>query len=70
MLAFREDGDFDMTQAAKPFDEDPYNFRRTAGNQQYMEALCVNFTEEDLIVVKKGNGDRRLGSKLAAFFTR
>ena len=77
VLAFREDGWFNMTKAAKAFGKDLSNFMRLPSTLEYTEALAlsVKITDKELVEIKRGNGQLpQVGTwahpKLAVFFAR
>lgn len=74
-LTFRDDGYFNMTKAAKQFGKDLSNFMRSPETKEYLEALSVEFTDKDLVVVQRGSGllpyvGTWAHPKLAVFFAR
>lgn len=77
VLTFREDGYFNMTQAAKVFGKTLENFVRLPSTREYCEALSntLEITGLELIQVIPGNryvADRGTWAhpKLASFFAR
>ncbi|MGC8101908.1 KilA-N domain-containing protein [Metapseudomonas otitidis] len=71
VFTFREDGYFNMTDAAKKFGKDLSNFTRSPETVAYLDALAISVKSTDLIESQRGrNGGTWAHPKLAVFFAR
>lgn len=74
VFTFREDGYFNMTDAAKKFGKDLSNFMRSPETVEYVEALTQTVKSTDCPIVQAFRGGRTPGTwghpKLAVFFAR
>ncbi|EIU4422451.1 KilA-N domain-containing protein [Pseudomonas aeruginosa] len=71
VFTFREDGYFNMTDAAKKFGKDLSNFTRSPETVEYLDALANSVKSTDLIESQRGrNGGTWAHPKLAVFFAR
>ncbi|WP_165664193.1 KilA-N domain-containing protein [Metapseudomonas otitidis] len=69
VFTFREDGYFNMTDAAKKFGKDVFEFMRLPSTLEYMEALTGIIPVSTLTEAKRGVGTWG-HPKLAVFFAR
>jgi hypothetical protein len=70
-FAFRDDGWFNMTHAAKCFGKDVHEFTRLPSTGEYVDALTKTGKFPELKVAKAGrNGGTWAHPKLAVFFAR
>lgn len=71
VFTFREDGYFNMTDAAKKFGKFLPNFMRSPETVEYIDALSKTVESTALVEAKRGNNGGTWGHpKLAVFFAR
>lgn len=71
VFTFREDGYFNMTDAAKKFGKDLQVFIRRDDTVEYIDALSKTVPDTELVQAKAGrNGGTWAHPKLAVFFAR
>jgi hypothetical protein len=70
-FAFREDGYFNMTKAAKHFGKQLQNFWLSPDTKEYMDAMSKTLKSNELSQAKSGRyGGTFAHPKLAIFFAR